>query len=113
MPEERYEFVKNTDIIHNIYNDTNTLLAMGNKYYDGLIFRIPQICMLGSFMGQLCEKHGIGISLDPQDEYFADKLYYYYKNLKIQDFYNGAERVLKDVLLEYKLGVEFIREVIK
>ena len=37
-PEDRYTFVRNTDLIHNIYKDGNMMLAMGNKYYDGLIF---------------------------------------------------------------------------
>ena len=51
VPEDRYQFILNTDLIHNIYYDGNTMLAMGNKYYDGIIFGIPQLCMQGSFMG--------------------------------------------------------------
>ena len=53
-PEDRYTFVRSTDLIHNIYKDRNMMLAMGNKYYDGLIFYIPQLCMKGSFMGEKC-----------------------------------------------------------
>lgn len=40
------------------------MLAMGNKCYDGIIFRIPQVCLWGSFMGKCAEDAGVGISLD-------------------------------------------------
>lgn len=111
MPEERYEFVKNTDIIHNIYHDTNMLLAMGNKYYDGLIFRIPQICMPYSYMGELCEKQGIGISLDPQNGNFADRLFVFYSSLDRVNFYDSCDIELRRVLLEYRKGCQLLEEI--
>lgn len=113
IPEERYEFVRKTDIIHNIYLDDNTLLAMGNKYYDGVIFRIPQVCMTGSFMGELCEKYGIGISLDPYDKSFADNLFIYYKSIVIKDFYDSCDKELERVLCEYKEGCKLLSIIFK
>lgn len=43
MPIDRYEFAKNTDMIHNVYDCGHTTgNAMGNKYYDGIILVFPR-----------------------------------------------------------------------
>lgn len=99
-PEERYEFIKQTDCIHNLYYDNNTMLAMGNKYYDGIIFRIPQVCMIGSFMGQMCEEHNVGISLDPYDESFLSYLYEYNQQLDRDRFYQACNKEVCRVIDE-------------
>ena len=110
-PEERYEFIKNTDIIHNLYYDTNMLLAMGNKYYDGIIFKIPQICMPKSFMSEVCEKYKVGISISPHDELFADKLENYIKSMQMNSFYENCDNALEHVLCEYQDGIKVIRSL--
>lgn len=110
---DRYDFVKVTDIIHNIYYDNNTMLAMGNKYYDGLIFRIPQVCMPGSFMGELCEKQRVGISLSPYEEGFADNLYDYVKGISRDEFVKNTDKALDSVLKEYESSVLAIKNVMK
>lgn len=110
---DRYDFVKVTDVIHNIYFDNNTMLAMGNKYYDGLIFRIPQVCMPGSFMGELCDKYNIGTSLSPYEEGFAGRLYNYVKGISREDFIKNADKALSVILEEYKESVAAIKNVIR
>lgn len=112
MPEERYEFSKKTDIIHNSYNDANMMLAMGNKYYDGLIFRIPQLCMPGSYMAERCEKRGVGFSIDPEDEHFADKLYKIFQNIDVPTFRRNCDKDLDDILKEYEYGRIRIKELL-
>lgn len=97
-PEDRYEFVKNTDLIHNIYYDSNTLLAMGNKYYDGLVFRIPQICQTDSFMGKLVEKNQIGIQCDPFAVDFTQQIYEYYKGVNFSSFFICCDNALEKVI---------------
>lgn len=85
-PEDRYGFVRNTDIIHNMYDDSNMMLAVGNKYYDGIIFCLPQICTEGSYMGELVESKGIGVALDPDSESFNETIFDYYININNQEF---------------------------
>ena len=111
LPIERYEFVKNTDIIHNIYHDTNMLLAMGNKYYDGIIFRIPQICMPNSQMAKMCYDYEIGCAIDPNKENFADLLYSYYCQLNKFQFYKACDAELSRVLSEYNYGCSVIKQI--
>lgn len=110
---DRYEFAKVTDVIHNIYYDNNTMLAMGNKYYDGLIFRIPQICMPGSYMGELSENNHVGKSISPYDSTFADQLYTYIKSINQEDFINSANNALKKVLNDYELSVIAIKKALQ
>ena len=109
----RYEFAKVTDVIHNIYYDNNTMLAMGNKYYDGLIFRIPQICMPGSYMGELSENNHVGKSISPYDSTFADQLYTYIKSINQEDFIYSANNALKKVLNDYELSVIAIKKALQ
>lgn len=100
-PEQRYEFVRQTDIIHNIYFDANTMLAMGNKYYDGLIFRIPQICMPESFMGECVERTGVGLVCDPYDVDFTESVYAYYRGLSQSEFDKKCDVELEKIMEEY------------
>lgn len=112
QPEDRYKFILTTDIIHNIYYDDNTMLAMGNKYYDGIIFRIPQICMQGSFMGKCASKGEIGMECNPDDNDFCDKIYSYYQKLNWQSFYENCNKELQKIYKEYSDGAAFIRNTI-
>lgn len=110
-PEDRYEFVRNTDIIHNIYYDNNTMLAMGNKYYDGVIFYLPQLCMKGSYMGELSEERGIGIACDPYSESFSDDIYQYYITINSEDFIKQCDASMRTVLHDYERGQNIIKDV--
>ncbi len=87
MPADRYEFAVNTDLIHNIYDLGHTTgNAMGNKYYDGVIFEIPQICTDGSHMGDVITERQVGVTIDLSDTKIADKLWDYYHSLDWQIF---------------------------
>lgn len=112
IPEDRYEFAKCTDIIHNSYDDANMKLAMGNKYYDGIIFRIPQLCMPGSYMAERCEKNGVGFSIDPEDPSFADKLFQAYKGMDKEAFIVNCDKELSGILQEYETGRTRIKELL-
>lgn len=103
MPDERYKFARDTDLLHNIYeNDTATVLAMGNKYYDGLIFNIPQICNKNSFMGKCVTKNEIGIELDPYDDDFLNDLYKYYSSIDRSKIKEKSEKELERILAQNK-----------
>ena len=83
---------------------------MGNKFYDGIIFRIPQICMPGSFMAKLCNNYGIGMALDPSDANFTNSLFEYYNSIKKEEFNYSCEKVLDKILREYECGCNIIKE---
>lgn len=112
-PEDRYEFIKNTDIIHNIYDDTNMRLAMGNKYYDGIIFKIPQICLEGSYMGEMVKKAKIGMTIDLNDEHFLEDIMKYYKKIDFNTFFDNCNLELDSILHEFKLGGVIVNDIFK
>lgn len=109
-PEDRYIFVRSTDIIHNIYSDRNTLLAMGNKYYDGAIFGIPQICIEGSFMAEMATQSGIGFACNPFDNDFTDRIHKYYQNIQPIIFRENCDREAERVYNEYLTGRAILRK---
>lgn len=110
-PEDRYEFVCNTDIIHNIYKDANMMLAMANKYYDAAIFYIPLISMRGSFMAEIAEKAGVGFDVNPYEDDFLDRLFEKYSNFDREEFNKNCDKELERVLSEYHSGSALIRKL--
>ncbi|MBQ9162117.1 MAG: hypothetical protein IJX74_02465 [Clostridia bacterium] len=114
FPEDRLQMAKNTDVLHNIYEQSNktSSIAMGNKYYDGVMFALPQLCTKGSLMGTLCTKYSIGLECDPFDADFADKIYEYYTSLDEAEFTANCDRELERVLKEVEYGNQKIKEVL-
>lgn len=111
VPEDRYEMIKYTDIIHNLYCDNNTKMAMGNKYYDGIIFRIPQICMPSTFMGDLCESSGVGAAINPFEDNFLERIKRWYFNIDYYQFKKNCDLECQRVLAEYERGCEIIQQI--
>lgn len=107
-PEDRYEFIRNTDIIHNLYDDENTRNAMGNKYYDGAIFRLPQVCTEDSFMAKCCLKSGIGFSCNVNDDGFLDALFDRYTSIQRDKFVADCDTELERIIKEYQFGCDYI-----
>lgn len=110
-PEQRYEFVRETGIIHNIYYDNNMMLAMGNKYYDAAVFYIPLMSMKMSFMAETSQKAGIGFAADPYDDDFLDKLFGEYANLDKDKFRMNCDKELERVLAEYDFGSALVKKL--
>ncbi len=108
--KDRYEFIKTTDIIHNVFNSTNMMLAMSNKYYDSIIFRIPQLCMSGAMMGEKVGLANIGLTCDPYETGLADKLAEYYQSLDVENFYLCCDKELDRVYGEYTNVVNMIKQ---
>jgi len=107
-PEERYEFIRNIDIIHNIYYDNNMMLAMGNKYYDGIIFYLPQLCFTGSFMGRMAKKAAIGLECDPANHNFTNEINNYYTSISQEIFRINCDIEVNRVIDEYKKSVQLL-----
>lgn len=112
-PKDRYEFVRKTDIIHNIYMDKNTMLAMGNKYYDGIIFGIPQLCMNGSFMGERVERCEVGIVVNPNRSSFLEEINNYYLNIEWNQFRKKCNEETLRVSFEYNKGIILVKKFLE
>lgn len=100
--DEKYLFAEETDLLHNAYdnNDFNMAVAMANKFYDGIILYIPQICNKGTLMGDLVEKNGLGTAIDFDDKDFCEKIYKFYQELNYEEFCYNCDKYLEKVLAE-------------
>ncbi len=104
MPADRYEFAEKTDLIHNVYDCGHTTgNAMGNKYYDGIIFGIPQICTEGSHMGDVITKRQVGIAISLESNKIADDIWTYYQNINWDVFDAKCKNALEIVLKEQQI----------
>ena len=79
-------------------------------YYDGIIFKIPQLCMKDSYMGQRAMLNGIGLECDPFKADFTDAIFSYYRSLQLDQFNKNCDMELECVLKEYQTGEQIINE---
>ena len=112
LPQDRYDFAEKTDLIHNMYeNDPGMQKAMANKYYDGIIFRIPQLCTVGSYMGDRVLRENVGIALNPYEDDFADQIVKYYSQINWKVFDAECDTATKQVVSEYEAGKTVIQSL--
>lgn len=113
IPEERYQFAAETDLIQNVQDfDSITENAVSNKFYDGAVFYVPQICSDKSYMGKCLEKYSIGLSCNVYDDDIADKLYDYCTNIDVEEFKEKCDTFMKEILKEYESGIGFIKRTL-
>jgi len=109
LPEARYAFARDTDILLNVYEDDATMpYAMGNKFYDGIVFYIPQLCTVGSYMGERVARSRVGLEVDPFVSGFADAIYNYYKGIAWADFEANCDQEMSSVMSDYQDAREAI-----
>ncbi len=84
---------------------------MGNKYYDSVIFRIPQLTMPGTYMGERCTANGTGIALDPASADYADSIWQWFGNIDRAQFENCCDTDLDAILKEYNSGKELLNNL--
>lgn len=108
-PEDRYKFAIETDLLHNLFENDQTMQpAMANKFYDGIIFYLPQLCNQKSFMGLQVSEHGIGLECSPYSSNFVDDIYEYYHSIKWASFESKCDLTLNNILEEYNEGIRLI-----
>lgn len=95
--------LKDADILNNSYKSKKFIevkYAISNKYYDGLIFGIPQLVETKTYKQSIVESLGLGIGLDENDMDFSDKLYEYYFDVDEKNFEISCNRELKNIIEE-------------
>lgn len=81
---DKYKLLKNADLLNNSYKTSKFLevkYAISNKFYDGLIYGIPQLVETETYKQEKVEELEVGVGIDENDTGFADKLYNYYFNI--------------------------------
>lgn len=110
--DKKEELLRNAGILNNCYgytqNEGNKLkYAVSNRFYDGIIYHIPQLVEPFGFKSEWTKEAGIGISI-PIDKNFANKLFDYYKNIDAREFDKACNKTLEQVIRE---DDEFISKI--
>lgn len=99
--KNRFKLLAEADIINNSYklqNMPEVKYLIPNRYYDSLIYRIPQLVENDTFKQKKVNEIGVGIGLDVEDEDFAGKLYNYYFEINEKEFNRSCEKELAGIL---------------
>lgn len=108
---EKDRILKDADIINSSYQfSIETEFAMPNKFYDGIIYKIPQLVEVNTYKCREVEKLNLGIGLDVDCENFADQLYEYYFSINEEDFNAKCDETLKLVLQENEAFIQQVRK---
>lgn len=113
---EKYKLLEGADILNNSYKDAKAmeiLYAISNKFYDGLIFGIPQLVETNTYKHKKVEELGVGIGLDEEDVNFADKLYKYYFDIDERIFNRSCEDALSSIIEDDNSYKEKIKQFLE
>lgn len=109
-PEERYGFIAQTDIIHNAFDlDCTMTCAVSNKYYDGLIFGLPQLCTKGSHMGDIVTAQEVGLAVDLSRDDVAEQIMTYYQSVDADAFRQRCSERMEQIRAEQVLAKQLLR----
>lgn len=111
--DEKEILLKNADILLNSYDirvGDEVKYAVSNKYYDGILYHIPQISESNSYKADLIMNFQIGIALDADNPEYSEKLFHYYHSIHVDRFnkkcnqlweiyYQKNENYLNDIRL--------------
>ena len=97
------KLIESADIINNSYLTSKFMevkYAVSNKYYDGLIYKIPQLVEKGTYKYNKAKANGVGIGLNPNDKFFGDKLFEFYHSLDERIFTENCKVELEQIIKE-------------
>lgn len=108
--------LSNASILNNCYGyikDAGNKIkyAISNRFYDGLIYHIPQIVEPEGYKPQVVEQIGVGLRVAPEKD-LGDKLFDYYHSINEDEFDMHCEKALKTILEEDDKYIATIDEFI-
>ena len=109
--------LQDAQILNNCYGYTqgarNKLkYAISNRFYDGMIYHIPQFVEPEGYKSDWARQSGIGVNFGV-DESFADRLYDYYESIDVERFDLACDNALRIVLSEDDEYISRIDDFIK
>lgn len=100
---QKHNLIAGADIINNSYMTSKIMevkYAISNKYYDGIIYKVPQLVEEDTYKATKVKTNGLGVAIDPDDNDFADKLYNYYFSIDEKAFNSSCDKELSKLLSE-------------
>lgn len=107
---DKEKLLSGAAILNNCYGgrDGDQLrFAISNRFYDGLLYHIPQLVEIEGYKAGVVADSGVGIALEAEAD-FADNLYNYYTQIDADNFDDSCNSALVRVLSE---DDEYIRQI--
>lgn len=109
---DKARLLMEADIINNSYwteKEQEVRFAISNRFYDGLIYGIPQLVEYGTYKTELCKREAIGIGIPDTDmDNFADILYEWYFSIDVEKFNLSCKKMLSAVRRDDHIYQEMI-----
>ena len=114
--KDKARLLETAGILNNCYGYTKNAgnkvkYAVSNRFYDGMIYHIPQLVEPDGYKTKWAMNSGIGVTI-PVDENFSDNLYEYYVQLDNVRFDRSCSAELTEVLAEDDKYIGAIHEFI-
>lgn len=110
---DKEKLLEEADILNNSYTiKFGTKFAISNKFYDGIIYHIPQLVECDCYKAKLLKNYPVGVVLDVCDEGFAEKLYQYYRNIEEDEFNKACDALSEQIVVEEKQCIKAIQDFI-
>lgn len=111
VDEQKAGFYDNADFLLNCYDvnlGSEVRYAVSNKYYDGLIYHIPQLSESKTYKGHLIERDKTGITWRPGEGKLKGMLIKFYFSIDESSFNKICVERMEKYYAEYKKYVEKI-----
>lgn len=114
---EKESILKNACVLNNCYgyvkNPGNKLkYAISNRYYDGIIYHIPQVVEYSGYKAEIVKQTHIGINSRPSKN-FANELYEYYKSINEEEFNKYCDKEMEKIIEEDNVYINYIDRFIQ
>lgn len=114
--EDKETLLSNADVLLNSYDisaGNEVKYAISNKYYDGILYHIPQVVEVNTYKANLVEKEIVGWSLNANDKNFSNQLYQSYMNLSEANFNEKCKQLLKQYVNEDYKFISKVTQFVK
>lgn len=99
---DKINLLRNAAFLNNCYGgrDGDELrYAVSNRFYDGLVYHIPQIVEDGGYKAGETVRWKVGLAAEPI-EGLPDRLCEYYRDLGAHEFNKSCDEALKEIIAE-------------
>lgn len=111
---DKAKLVQNAAFLNNCYGgrDGDELrYAISNRFYDALVYHIPQIVEDGGYKAGETQRLKVGLGVEPSSD-LPDKLHQYYKSLNSKFFDLSCEKALAEIISEDDNYIQRIDEFV-
>lgn len=111
---DKIKLIRDAAFLNNCYGgrDGDELrYAISNRFYDGLVFHVPQIVEDGGYKASEIKRLEVGLGVEPTMD-LPDKLYLYYDTLDAKEFNDACKKALNEIIREDDHYIQKIDEFI-